>query len=77
MALHHLDDVAQVHERRENLSSNDDVLFDVFEFVGRQRPFLINHRVARSNLAEIVKSARHTNAVHVLFREAHLRREIR
>jgi len=80
MTLHHRHDSAEMDQRREYLGPDDDVLLDVLELVGRERPFLINHRVPCADLAEVVEPSRHANAVDLFLGESHLgcnvRREI-
>ena len=49
----------------------------MLELFGRERPFLINHRVARPDLAEIVEPAGHPNVVNHFFGQSHLGRNIR
>ena len=55
-------------KRRENLRADDHVLLDVLELLGGERSFLINHRVARPDLAEIVESPRHAHALDLFLR---------
>ena len=67
----------QVNERRQNLGADDDMLLHMLELIGGQRPFLINHRVARPDFAEIVQPACHPNVLNLFFGKTHLGRDIR
>src|SRR6266545_6878384 len=53
------------------------MLLYMLELLGGERSFLINHRVARPDLAEIVQPASYSNSLDLVLGESHLRRDVR
>src|SRR5436190_19943640 len=73
MTLYHLHDVAEMHERREDLRADADMLLHVLEFFSGKRPFLINHGVSRPDLTQIMEPAGQADALAVVLGRPELR----
>src|SRR5574341_2622997 len=66
------DHAPEMGERCQDLRTDDDVLLDVLELLGGQRPLLVHHRFARADLADVVQPARMADVLDFFFAQAEL-----
>src|SRR6184192_4329007 len=65
-------DVAKVCEGGQNLRSDDHMLLDVLELLRRQRALLVQDRLSRADLSEVVQPAGDPHQLDVFFRHYQL-----
>ena len=72
VSAHCRDDVAKVHERRQDLGADQDVLLHVLELVRGEGALLVQDRLARPDLPDVVQPAGDAHLLDFLIRQADL-----